>query len=173
MTLCSDITFWKWPLIYKPIKRCRDLSIIAIPFVISYFLICNDIRAVNIYGLDKFCHYYNNNRIILCFSGICQWEGVWHFKWGIIQSSTAGEYFTSKKKETNITFTSPVSYIYISKMFLFVCVFFFLSIPTHLLLFQDWEQRQEEDNLLIERILLLVRNVLHVPADPCEEKVWL
>ena len=38
-------------------------------------------------------------------------------------------------------------------------------------LFQDWEQRQEEDNLLIERILLLVRNVLHVPADPCEEKV--
>lgn len=52
---------------------------------------------------------------------------------------------------------------------LFVC--FFLSIPTHHLLFQDWEQRQEEDNLLIERILLLVRNVLHVPADPCEEKV--
>lgn len=36
---------------------------------------------------------------------------------------------------------------------------------------QDWEQRQEEDTLLIERILLLVRNVLHVPADPCEEKV--
>lgn len=36
---------------------------------------------------------------------------------------------------------------------------------------QDWEQRQEEDNLLIERILLLVRNVLHVPADPYEEKV--
>ncbi|XP_041639301.1 protein timeless homolog [Cheilinus undulatus] len=34
----------------------------------------------------------------------------------------------------------------------------------------DWEQRQEEDNLLIERILLLVRNVLHVPADPNEEK---
>ncbi|MGH0182841.1 UNVERIFIED_CONTAM: hypothetical protein FKN15_010252 [Acipenser sinensis] len=34
----------------------------------------------------------------------------------------------------------------------------------------DWEQRQEEDNLLIERILLLVRNVLHVPADPSEEK---
>uniref|UniRef100_A0A674BGQ2 Timeless circadian clock n=1 Tax=Salmo trutta TaxID=8032 RepID=A0A674BGQ2_SALTR len=30
--------------------------------------------------------------------------------------------------------------------------------------------RQEEDNLLIERILLLVRNVLHVPADPYEEK---
>lgn len=36
---------------------------------------------------------------------------------------------------------------------------------------QDWEQRQEEDNLLIERILLLVRNVLHVPANPSEEKV--
>lgn len=39
------------------------------------------------------------------------------------------------------------------------------------LFIQDWEQRQEEDNLLIERILLLVRNVLHVPADPFEEKV--
>lgn len=38
---------------------------------------------------------------------------------------------------------------------------------------QDWEQRQEEDNLLIERILLLVRNVLHVPADPDEEKVFM
>uniref|UniRef100_A0A8C9FS96 Timeless N-terminal domain-containing protein n=1 Tax=Pavo cristatus TaxID=9049 RepID=A0A8C9FS96_PAVCR len=34
----------------------------------------------------------------------------------------------------------------------------------------DWEQRQEEDTLLIERILLLVRNVLHVPPDPAEEQ---
>ncbi|NXX51993.1 TIM protein, partial [Tricholaema leucomelas] len=34
----------------------------------------------------------------------------------------------------------------------------------------DWEQRQEEDTLLIERMLLLVRNVLHVPADPTEEQ---
>ncbi|XP_076967171.1 protein timeless homolog isoform X2 [Tamandua tetradactyla] len=33
-----------------------------------------------------------------------------------------------------------------------------------------WEERQEEDNLLIERILLLVRNILHVPADPDQEK---
>lgn len=36
---------------------------------------------------------------------------------------------------------------------------------------QDWEQRQEEDALLIERILLLVRNVLHVPPDPAAEQV--
>lgn len=36
---------------------------------------------------------------------------------------------------------------------------------------QDWEQRQEEDTLLIERILLLLRNVLHVPPDPAEEQV--
>lgn len=50
-------------------------------------------------------------------------------------------------------------------------LFNFLSILIQLFHFQDWEQRQEEDNLLIERILLLVRNVLHVPADPCEEKV--
>ncbi|NXG63116.1 TIM protein, partial [Hemiprocne comata] len=35
---------------------------------------------------------------------------------------------------------------------------------------QDWEQRQEEDTLLIERILLLVRNVLHVPPDPAEQQ---
>lgn len=44
---------------------------------------------------------------------------------------------------------------------------------THYPFYQDWEQRQEEDNLLIERILVLVRNVLHVPTDPCEEKVCI
>ena len=38
---------------------------------------------------------------------------------------------------------------------------------------QGWEERQEEDSLLIERILLLVRNVLHVPADLDQEKVIL
>lgn len=36
---------------------------------------------------------------------------------------------------------------------------------------EGWEERGEEHNLLIERILLLVRNVLHIPADPYEEKV--
>lgn len=36
---------------------------------------------------------------------------------------------------------------------------------------QGWEDRQEEDNLLIERILLLVRNILHVPTDAEQEKV--
>uniref|UniRef100_A0AAR2M4H9 Timeless circadian clock n=1 Tax=Pygocentrus nattereri TaxID=42514 RepID=A0AAR2M4H9_PYGNA len=49
-------------------------------------------------------------------------------------------------------------------------VFTVLSETLYNLLQLDWEQRQEEDNLLIERILLLVRNVLHVPADPYEEK---
>ncbi|XP_041810602.1 protein timeless homolog [Chelmon rostratus] len=49
-------------------------------------------------------------------------------------------------------------------------VFGILSEILYNLLQLDWEQRQEEDNLLIERILLLVRNVLHVPADPGEEK---
>lgn len=49
-------------------------------------------------------------------------------------------------------------------------VFTVLSETLYNLLQLDWEQRQEEDNLLIERILLLVRNVLHVPADPNEEK---
>lgn len=47
-----------------------------------------------------------------------------------------------------------------------LCVPFFFS-----LFAQDWENRQEEDNLLIERILLLVRNILHVPADLEQEKV--
>lgn len=53
-------------------------------------------------------------------------------------------------------------------MFMCLCVpffFFFFSFA------QDWENRQEEDNLLIERILLLVRNILHVPADLEQEKV--
>ncbi|XP_051532398.1 protein timeless homolog [Myxocyprinus asiaticus] len=49
-------------------------------------------------------------------------------------------------------------------------VFTVLSETLYSLLQLDWEQRNEEDNLLIERILLLVRNVLHVPADPYEEK---
>ncbi|KAK7915372.1 hypothetical protein WMY93_011133 [Mugilogobius chulae] len=49
-------------------------------------------------------------------------------------------------------------------------VFGVLSETLYNLLQLDWEQRQEEDNLLIERILMLVRNVLHVPADPNEEK---
>ncbi|CAJ1051754.1 protein timeless homolog [Xyrichtys novacula] len=49
-------------------------------------------------------------------------------------------------------------------------VFGILSEILYNILQLDWEQRQEEDNLLIERILLLVRNVLHVPADPLEEK---
>ncbi|XP_027764170.1 protein timeless homolog isoform X2 [Empidonax traillii] len=49
-------------------------------------------------------------------------------------------------------------------------VFLVLSEKLYDLLQLDWEQRQEEDMLLIERILLLVRNVLHVPPDPPEEQ---
>ncbi|KAM6231160.1 protein timeless homolog isoform 2-T3 [Spheniscus humboldti] len=49
-------------------------------------------------------------------------------------------------------------------------VFGVLSEKLYNLLQLDWEQRQEEDTLLIERILLLVRNVLHVPPDPMEEQ---
>ncbi|XP_025908087.1 protein timeless homolog, partial [Nothoprocta perdicaria] len=49
-------------------------------------------------------------------------------------------------------------------------VFAVLSEKLYELLQLDWEQRQEEDALLAERILLLVRNVLHVPADPAEEQ---
>ncbi|KAL2776225.1 protein timeless-like protein isoform 2, partial [Daubentonia madagascariensis] len=46
-----------------------------------------------------------------------------------------------------------------------------LSETLYELLQLDWEERQEEDNLLIERILLLVRNSLHVPADLDQEKI--
>ncbi|XP_051026494.1 protein timeless homolog [Acomys russatus] len=45
-----------------------------------------------------------------------------------------------------------------------------LSETLYELLQLGWEDRQEEDNLLIERVLLLVRNILHVPADPEQEK---
>ncbi|KAM6153293.1 protein timeless homolog isoform 2-T2 [Erethizon dorsatum] len=46
-----------------------------------------------------------------------------------------------------------------------------LSETLYELLQMGWEERQEEDNLLIERILLLVRNILHVPADLDQEKI--
>ncbi|XP_056418349.1 protein timeless homolog [Hyla sarda] len=49
-------------------------------------------------------------------------------------------------------------------------LFVVLSEKLYELLQMDWEQREEEHNLLIERILLIVRNILHVPADPEEEK---
>lgn len=49
-------------------------------------------------------------------------------------------------------------------------IFGVLSETLYELLQLGWEERQEEDNLLIERILLLVRNILHVPADLDQEK---
>ncbi|XP_036615919.1 protein timeless homolog [Trichosurus vulpecula] len=49
-------------------------------------------------------------------------------------------------------------------------IFGVLSETLYELLQLGWEERQEEDNLLIERILLLVRNILHVPADHDQEK---
>ena len=36
---------------------------------------------------------------------------------------------------------------------------------------QEWDDRLEDDSLLIERILLLIRNILHVPANKQAEKV--
>nr|XP_017524102.2 protein timeless homolog isoform X5 [Manis javanica] len=45
-----------------------------------------------------------------------------------------------------------------------------LSETLYELLQLGWEERQEEDNLLIERILLLVRNILHIPANLDREK---
>ena len=36
---------------------------------------------------------------------------------------------------------------------------------------QDWERRREEDRLLIERLLIIIRNVLHVPPNVAQELV--
>lgn len=35
---------------------------------------------------------------------------------------------------------------------------------------QDWAERDEDTGLIIERILILIRNVLHVPADLDKER---
>uniref|UniRef100_A0A8C0GF80 Timeless circadian regulator n=1 Tax=Chelonoidis abingdonii TaxID=106734 RepID=A0A8C0GF80_CHEAB len=68
-------------------------------------------------------------------------------------------------------FLQVVSYLQAYKeAFASAKVFGVLSEKLYDLLQLDWEQRQEEDNLLVERILLLVRNVLHIPAEPEEDK---
>ncbi|XP_044851377.1 protein timeless homolog isoform X1 [Mauremys mutica] len=68
-------------------------------------------------------------------------------------------------------FLQVVSYLQAYKeAFASAKVFGVLSEKLYELLQLDWEQRQEEDTLLVERILLLVRNVLHIPAGPEEEK---
>lgn len=36
---------------------------------------------------------------------------------------------------------------------------------------QEWEEREDEDVIVIERILLLIRNLLHIAPDSQEEKV--
>lgn len=36
---------------------------------------------------------------------------------------------------------------------------------------KDWDEREDDDVIVIERILLLFRNILHVTPDPLEEKV--
>uniref|UniRef100_A0A8C8RTP0 Timeless circadian regulator n=1 Tax=Pelusios castaneus TaxID=367368 RepID=A0A8C8RTP0_9SAUR len=84
---------------------------------------------------------------LLCFGKVPQDPGARHFFLQVVSYLQAyKEAFASEK------------------------VFGVLSEKLYDLLQLDWEQRQEEDNLLIERVLLLVRNVLHVPADPEEEK---
>ncbi|ODN02653.1 Protein timeless [Orchesella cincta] len=34
----------------------------------------------------------------------------------------------------------------------------------------EWDKRMEHDRITIERILIVIRNILHVPADPSEER---
>ena len=35
---------------------------------------------------------------------------------------------------------------------------------------REWEAREEEERLLVERLLVLVRNVISIPSDPDDEK---
>ena len=60
-----------------------------------------------------------------------------------------------------ISFFSAIflTFFFVCFVFSNVILFFFLS-------FQDWALRSEEQSLLIERILVLIRNVLQVPANP-------
>lgn len=58
--------------------------------------------------------------------------------------------------------------------FLFDCLIFFISFSVSISVInisQEWDDRLEEDSLLIERILLLIRNILHIPANKQAEKV--
>ena len=36
---------------------------------------------------------------------------------------------------------------------------------------KDWESRDDDDTVMIERVLLLIRNILHIPPDQTEERV--
>lgn len=36
--------------------------------------------------------------------------------------------------------------------------------------FQDYAERGEENGLIIERILILIRNILYIPIDPDAER---
>ncbi|XP_074652885.1 protein timeless homolog [Tubulanus polymorphus] len=49
-------------------------------------------------------------------------------------------------------------------------LFAILSTKLGDLLKLDWENRQEEDRLIIERTLIIIRNILHVPPHPRDEK---
>ena len=55
-------------------------------------------------------------------------------------------------------------------MFFFILLMVSTSVVTHRCCVQDWEHRHEDDRLLIERILVLVRNVLHIPPNPAAEQ---
>ena len=37
-------------------------------------------------------------------------------------------------------------------------------------LWQEWEERREDDRLLVERILILLRNILHVAPNAAKEQ---
>lgn len=52
----------------------------------------------------------------------------------------------------------------------YLCIFLFSQSYNF---FQDMEERSEDDMILFERLLLLLRNILHVPSSPDEEMVQL
>ena len=36
---------------------------------------------------------------------------------------------------------------------------------------KEWQDREDDDIIIIERILLMIRNILHITSDPEKEKV--
>ena len=54
-------------------------------------------------------------------------------------------------------------------LFLLSLMFNLIYIVINILL-QEFTERGDENSLIIERILILIRNILYIPADPMEKR---
>ncbi|RWS26237.1 Timeless-like protein [Leptotrombidium deliense] len=71
-------------------------------------------------------------------------------------------------KDEQKLFMELSSYLYQYKTAFSMDVKLFSIFAKHMarLLRLDWEERQEEHKIMLERILVLIRNILHIPVDP-------